>query len=82
MKNKTNKFIKEFYGGAKKGSIIWKYEDIENLIQELLSFGVTKNEVLNKITTMIDNLDEEEKVDLSYVTENNIEKKILNIFKD
>lgn len=89
MKINRNKIktINEYRGDTKRGTIIWKYDDIKELIGELISYGISKTDISNKISSIINSFDEPEKLDLSYMTEqdklsNDIENILIKMFND
>lgn len=69
LKLESFKSIYEYYAGPSKGQIIWKYLDIEEIIEELISWGVPKYDIQKEIVNIIKKLDQPEKIDLTYVTE-------------
>ena len=63
FKNNIKHFNKiyEYYAGPTKGQIAWKYFDIEDIIKDLISYGISKDEIKQKLIELVDSLEEPKK---------------------
>lgn len=67
------------FGGAKKGTVIWKFDDIKEIIDQLLKIGVSKKEIIQELTTYINNKEVKQLPDLKHVIENKNKNKNKNM---
>lgn len=58
------------FGGVKKGTIIWKFDDIKQIIDDLLKNGVSKKEIIQELTNYINNKEVKKLPDLRHIIEN------------